>query len=142
MRPTTSTAQPSGGSLPLSTRGFYSWRCDSISDAQARGVCVKATLPLFLWALAFAGSFSARSAQTPPPSNEQRWKADHEAGLKALEQELYSQAVRSFEVAIGEAEKFGSTDARLAQSISGMGQAYLLQGNFAAAERQFQQALA
>jgi tetratricopeptide (TPR) repeat protein len=104
---------------------------------------VKTTLLLFLWTLVFAPSFPARSAQTLPlPSNEQRWKAEHEAGLKAIEQGLYLQAVHSLQAAIEEAQKFGSTDLRLAQSISGMAQAYFLQGNSAAAERQFQQALA
>jgi len=103
---------------------------------------VRAALSLFLLTLVFAPAFSAQGGQTQPTlGNEQRWKAEHEAGLKAIEQGLYSQAVRSFQAAIGEAEKFGSTDARLAQSISGMAQAYLLQGNFAVAERQFQRAL-
>jgi len=105
---------------------------------------VRAVVSLFVLTLIFAPAFSAQGLQQTPPtlSSEQRWKAEHEAGLKAIEQGLYSQAVHSFQVAIGEAEKFGSTNPRLAESLGGIGQAYLLQGNFAAAERQFQQALA
>jgi tetratricopeptide (TPR) repeat protein len=105
---------------------------------------VRVAFALFLSALVFAPAFPAQGLQQTQPtsSDEQRWKADHEAGLKAIEQGLYPQAVRSFQVAIGEAEKFGSTSPRLAESITGMAQAYLLQGNFAAADRQFQQALA
>ena len=91
----------------------------------------------------FATALSAQSLQTQPsPSNEQQWKVAHEAGLKAIEQGLYSQAVISFQVAVREAEKFGSADLRLAQSISGMAQAYAQQGNFAPAQRLFQQAQA
>jgi tetratricopeptide (TPR) repeat protein len=97
--------------------------------------CVRAAISLFISTLVFA--------QAPLTLNdEQRWKAEHEAGLKAIEQRLYSQAVRSFQIALEEAGKFGSSDPRIAQSISGMAQAYLLQGNFAAAERHFQQVLA
>jgi tetratricopeptide (TPR) repeat protein len=85
-------------------------------------------------------------AQAPPAQpaagDEQRWKAEHDAGLNATQQGLYSQAVRSFQAAIAEAEKFGATDLRLAQSVSGMAQAYLQEGSLAAAERRFQQALA
>ena len=108
-----------------------------------------ATRSLFVLTLLFAPALSAEGLQTPTTpgtsatlTNEQRWKTEHDAGLKALEQGLYPQAVRAFQVAIGEAEKFGPTDPRLAQSLSGIAQAYLQQGNFAAAERQFQQALA
>jgi tetratricopeptide (TPR) repeat protein len=103
---------------------------------------VRAPLSLFVLTLIFAPAFSAQGLQTQPTLNDQRWKTEHDAGLKAFEQGFYSQAVHSFQVAIGEAQKFGSTDPRLAQSISGLAQAYLLQGNLAAAERQFQQALA
>jgi tetratricopeptide (TPR) repeat protein len=105
------------------------------------GVCVKAAIFLTL-TLVFTPALFAQAPQTQPTQiNDQGWKTAHEAGLKAIEQELYSQAVQAFQVAIGEAEKFGSIDPRLAQSINGMAQAYFLQGNFAAAERQFQQAL-
>ena len=100
-------------------------------------------LSILALTLIFATAFCAQGLQTQPAlSNEQRWKAEHEAGLKALEQGLYSQAVLAFQVAVREAEKFGSTDLRLAQSISGLAQAYLQQGNFAPAQRQFQQAQA
>jgi len=92
--------------------------------------------------LVFASTFVAQGLQTQPTlNNDQQWKTEQEAGLKAIDQGFYSQAVHSFQVAIGEAQKFGSNDPRLAQSISGLAQAYLLQGNLAAAERQFQQAL-
>lgn len=103
---------------------------------------VRATLSLFVLTSVFAPAFSQGLQTQPTPSGEQRWNTEQEAGLKALEQGLYSQAVRSFLAAIREAEKFGPTDARLAESISGMAQANLLQGDFAAAERQFRQALA
>jgi tetratricopeptide (TPR) repeat protein len=104
---------------------------------------VKAALCLVALTLEIAGSLFAQAPQTPPPrTNEQGWKAAHEAGLKAVDQELYWQAVQAFEIAVAEAEKFGSTDPRLAQSVSGMAQAQLQQGNLAAAERQFQRALA
>jgi tetratricopeptide (TPR) repeat protein len=100
-------------------------------------------LSILALTLIFATAFCAQGLQTQPAlSNEQRWKAEHEAGLKALEQGLYSQAVLAFQVAVREAEKFGSTDLRLAKSISGLAQAYLQQGNFAPAQRQFQQAQA
>jgi tetratricopeptide (TPR) repeat protein len=103
---------------------------------------VRSALSLFILTLVFAPASSARGLQTPATlSNDQRWKAEQDAGQKAIEQGLYSQAAHSFQAAIAEAEKFGSTDPRLAQSIVGIAEAYLLQGNSAAAERQFQQAL-
>jgi tetratricopeptide (TPR) repeat protein len=105
---------------------------------------VRATLSfLLLLTLVSAPAFPAQGLQTQAPlANEQRWKAAHDAGLKAIEQGFHTQAVQAFQMAAGEAEKFGSTDSRLAESISGMAQAYLLQSNFAAAEHQFQQARA
>lgn len=103
---------------------------------------MRPTFFLLLWTLVLTPAFSARGIQTPSLPNEQRWQSEHEAGQKAIEQGFYWQAVRLFQAAIEEAEKFGSDDLRLAQSINGKAQAYLLQGNPAAAERQFKLALA
>jgi tetratricopeptide (TPR) repeat protein len=99
---------------------------------------VRVIVSLFLLTLALTPAFSAQGLQ----NQEEQWKANQEAGQRALEQGFYSQAVRSFQVAIGQAEQFGSNDPRAAQSIGGVAQAYLLQGNLGAAEREFQRALA
>jgi tetratricopeptide (TPR) repeat protein len=92
---------------------------------------VRATLSLFLWSLVVTPAFSSLAVQTPSLLTvEQRWKAAHEAGMNATEEGLYSQAVNSFRIAIEEAEKFGSTDPRLAQSINSLAAAQRLSGNY------------
>jgi tetratricopeptide (TPR) repeat protein len=96
-----------------------------------------------LWTLVFTPAFSSLAAQTPSlPTNEERWKAEHEAGTKAIEQGLYSEAVRLFQAAIAEASKFGSTDPRLAQSINGMATVQRLRGNYGEATTLSRQSLA
>jgi len=103
---------------------------------------VRPPLSFLLFILLLVPALSARGVQDPSLTGEERWKTEYEAALRSIEQGLYLQALRSFQAAIGEAEKFGSNDLRLAQSINGSAQAYMLQGNAAAAERRFQQALA
>ena len=71
----------------------------------------------------------------------ERWKAENDAGSRALEQGRSPEAIRSFQTAIAEAEKLGWADQRLAGSIYGVAQAYLLQGDTASGERLFQRSL-
>jgi tetratricopeptide (TPR) repeat protein len=84
----------------------------------------------------------ALSAQVQPTSGSaERWSAENEAGQRALDQGRLPEAIRAFQTAIAEAEKLGWADQRIAGSIIGLAQSYLLQGNYAASESLFQRSL-
>jgi tetratricopeptide (TPR) repeat protein len=84
---------------------------------------------------------SATPQLEPASGNAERWKAENEAGQRALEQGRSPEAIQAFQAAVTEAEKLGWADQRLAASISGLAQGYLLQGNYAASERLFRRSL-
>ena len=89
-----------------------------------------------------ASTLALSAPQAAPTSGSpERWSSENEAGQKALEQGRSPEAIRAFQSAIAEAEKLGWTDQRLAGSISGLAQGYLLQGNYAASESLFQRSL-
>src|SRR5262245_25455825 len=73
-------------------------------------------------------------------AGEQQWKTEDDTGRRALEQGRYPDAIRSFQAAIAEAEKLGNNQ-HLADSATGLAQVYVEQGNYAASEPLFQQAL-
>ena len=87
-------------------------------------------------------ALSAPPQVESPSAGAERWRAANDAGQRALEQGRFPEAVREFQSAIGEAEKLGWNDPRLAGSISGLAQGYLQQGNYAESESLFQRALA
>lgn len=88
---------------------------------------------------------SAIASQAPQgkaaPDSDQQWRINNDSGRVALDQGRYPDAVRSFQAAIREAETLGWTTQEQAETVSGLAQAYLRLGNYAAAERYFQQAL-
>ena len=86
-------------------------------------------------------ALSARPQVEPPSASAERWRAANDAGQKALEQRRSPEAIREFQSAVAEAEKLGWADLRLADSISGLAQGYLQQGNYAASESLFQRSL-
>jgi tetratricopeptide (TPR) repeat protein len=86
-------------------------------------------------------ALSAPAQVGPASGSPERWRAENEAGQIALQQGRPAEAIRAFQAAIAEAEKLGWADQRLAGSISGMAQSYLLQNNYAASERLFQRSL-
>ena len=102
---------------------------------------MKGVFSFFLLPLIFAPAISAQDPGKPAPDGEQQWRMNNEAGLVALDQGRYPDAVRSFHAAIGEAEVRGWTDQKHADSFSGLAEAYLRLGNYTAAERHSQQAL-
>ena len=99
------------------------------------------SLSRVLWTWALMGALSLAIQGTPQAPAENRWRVEHEAGLKALGEGRYPQAILSFEAAIAEAQKLGGSSQQLADSINGLGQSYLQQGNYVTADRLFQQSL-
>src|SRR5262245_65150392 len=87
-------------------------------------------------------ALSAPPQVVPTSGSSENWRAENEAGQKALEQGRTAEAIRAFQAAIAEAEKLGWTDQRLAGSISGLAQSYLQQGSYASSESLFQRSLA
>src|SRR5262245_32837256 len=86
-------------------------------------------------------ALSAPPQVVPTSGSAENWRAENEAGQKALEQGRTPEAIRAFQAAIAEAEKLGWADQRLAGSIRGLAQGYMLQGNYTASESQFQRSL-
>jgi tetratricopeptide (TPR) repeat protein len=91
--------------------------------------------------LTAAATLALTAAPQVETSNAERWKAQNEAGQSALQLGRSTEAIRAFQAAMSEAENLGWSDRRLADSISGLAQGYLLQGNYAASERLFERSL-
>jgi tetratricopeptide (TPR) repeat protein len=73
---------------------------------------------------------------------EDRWRLQHDNAAGALQQGRYSEAASLFLAAVQQAEKFGTQDVRLAESLNGLAQVYRYQQNHAAAEPRARQSLA
>ena len=73
---------------------------------------------------------------------EDRWRLQHDNAAGALQQGHYSEAASLFLAAAQQAEKLGTQDVRLAESLNGLAQVYRYQQNHAAAEPMARQSLA
>jgi len=72
---------------------------------------------------------------------EARWQEEMAAGRQAFQQKRYTDADRSFQAAIRDAERFGPQDARLGASLNSLGIVYFAETNYAAAEPLYKRAL-
>jgi tetratricopeptide (TPR) repeat protein len=75
-------------------------------------------------------------------AEEDRWRIQHDNAAGALQQGRYSEAAALFLAAVQQAEKIGTQDVRLAESLNGLAQVYRYQQNYAAAEPRARQSLA
>jgi tetratricopeptide (TPR) repeat protein len=75
-------------------------------------------------------------------AEEDRWRLQHDAATAALQQGRYSEAASLFLEAVQQAQKFGTEDVRLAESLNGLAQVYRYQQNHTAAEPRARQSLA
>jgi len=75
-------------------------------------------------------------------AEEDHWRSQHDNAADALQQGRYSEAASLFLDAVQQAEKFGTQDVRLAESLNGLAQVYRYQQNHAAAEPRARQSLA
>jgi tetratricopeptide (TPR) repeat protein len=75
-------------------------------------------------------------------AEEDRWRLQNDNAAGALQQGRYSEAASLFLAAVQQAQKFGTQDVRLAESLNGLAQAYRYQQNHAAAEPRARQSLA
>lgn len=73
---------------------------------------------------------------------EESWRVQSNQGLQALQQQRYAEAAQSFSAAVLAAEKFGATDDRFLQSLSGLAEAYRVQEKYAEAEPVYRRILA
>ena len=73
---------------------------------------------------------------------EDHWRSLHDNALAAMEQGRYPEAARLFLEAVGQAEKLGKEDIRLAESLNGLAQVYRYQQNHAEAEPRARRSLA
>ena len=67
-------------------------------------------------------------------ADEDGWRTQYNAGLQALQQKHYPEAVQLFSAAMQAATKPGREDPRYARSLLGLSQSYRLQGNYDGAE--------
>src|SRR5690242_5286389 len=72
---------------------------------------------------------------------EAKWQEEMAAGRQAFQQKRYTDADRSFQAAIRDAERFGPQDARLGASLNSLGIVYFAQTKYAAAEPLYKRAL-
>jgi tetratricopeptide (TPR) repeat protein len=72
----------------------------------------------------------------------ERWRSRYDNAVAALQQGRYPEAASLFLEAVGQAEKFGSDDIRLAESLNGLAQVYRFQQKYAEAELRARHALA
>ena len=72
---------------------------------------------------------------------EDRWRVQHDNAVVALQQGRYSEATSLFLIAVQQAEKLGTQDIRLAESLNGLAQVYRYQQNLAEAEPKARQSL-
>src|SRR2546425_452013 len=70
------------------------------------------------------------------------WEASTRAGEQAYRQGRYSEAERSFQAALKEAEQFGPEDPRVARTLNNLALLYDAQHRYAEAEPLLQRALA
>jgi len=75
-------------------------------------------------------------------TEENRWRLQHDNAAGALQQGRYSEAASLFLAAVEQAQKLGTQDVRLAESLNGLAQAYRYQQDHAAAEPRARQSLA
>ena len=75
-------------------------------------------------------------------AEEDRWRFQHDSAANALQQGHYPEAASLFLAAVQQAEKIGTQDVRLAESLNGLAQVYRYQQNVAAAEPRARQSLA
>jgi tetratricopeptide (TPR) repeat protein len=78
----------------------------------------------------------------PEPEGDAAWSAQDDAASQALQEGRLPEAARLFQAAIKEAEKFGSEDYRVAQSLTGLAETYRLQKKYTDAEPLHRRALA
>ena len=101
---------------------------------------MKGTFSFFLLPLIFAPLVASQTPQGEAAS-EKQWRMENDAGVSALDQGRYADAVRSFQSAIRSAEAPAWANQKMAESLNGLAQAYFRLGNYAAAEHHFQQSL-
>jgi len=85
-----------------------------------------------------AGGFALLKETT---AEEDRWRSQQDEAVGALQQGHYSEAASLFLVAVQQAEKLGTQDVRLAESLNGLAQVYRYQQNHAQAEPRARQSL-
>src|SRR5947207_121290 len=67
-------------------------------------------------------------------NREALWKQDMDAGLQAQAREDLAEAEKHLTAALKQAERLGLSDRRRAESLSKLGELYMLQGRYAEAE--------
>lgn len=88
---------------------------------------------------------SSRADESTPARHKpdaRAWKADREAGQKALENKDAADAERYFRTALAEANNFSADDYRLAESLTDLGVLYARTGHYADAEPLMRRAVA
>ena len=91
--------------------------------------------------IVFLSAAIAPATAAPVQDGETQWRARHDAGLEALGQGRYADAVPLFRAAIREIEEFAPESYNLAYSIGALGETYVLQGDYLEAESQFRRSL-
>lgn len=90
---------------------------------------------LLTWLLAAVCSFG----QVPPQTS---WEQEHAAGMDALKRELFEEAEKHLFIALKEAERFGSQDPRLLQTLDDLADAVKRLEKLRQADRYYRRALA
>jgi tetratricopeptide (TPR) repeat protein len=124
---------------PSATRSGYMGIVNESSLSREFQAALKGVKPGSVSAVTrVAGGFVLLKETT---AEEDRWRSQHDDAVSALQQGHYSEAVSLFLVAVQQAEKLGTQDVRLAESLNGLAQAYRYQQNHAEAEPRARQSL-
>lgn len=89
------------------------------------------------WILAMA---LALSLGVPPALAVSSWDTLTESGEKAFRKKDYASAMKSWNLALSEAEKFKEWDPKLAESLDHVAMVYKVQGKYAEAEKLYRRA--
>lgn len=123
-----------------STRSGYLGIVDESSLGREVQSAVKALQPGAVSAVTRVGGRFVLLKRTT--AEEDRWRLQQDSGVAALQQGRREEALSSFLDAAQQAERFGTQDVRLAESLNGLAQVYRYQQDFAAAEPRARQSLA
>src|SRR5438093_5295103 len=125
---------------PTAARSGYIGMVDESSLSREFQAALKGLKPGAVSAVTRVGGRFVLLKKTT--AEEDRWRFQHDNAAGALQQGRYSEAASLFLAAVQQAEKLGTQDVRLAESLNGLAQVYRYQQNHAAAEPMARQSLA
>src|SRR5262245_4285660 len=117
---------------PTAARSGYIGIVDQSSLSREFQAALKGLKPGSVSAVTRVGDRFVLLKETTP--EEDRWRLQHDNAAAALQQGRYPEAVSLFLAAVQQAERFGTQDVRLAESLNGLAQVYRYQQDYAAAE--------